>query len=147
MYLHAPDRTTPFEETCRAMDAEWRKGKFARFGISNYRADEVEAIVDICEKEGFVKPSVYQGRYNAIIRGGEEMLFPILRKHGIAFYAYRSVLLHYPEAVQRYYSFCAQIVSQSDSCPAPSVQQQPASSPERLPPSPPTCPALAGTQM
>lgn len=106
MYLHAPDRTTSFEETCRAMDAEWRKGKFARFGLSNYRADEVEAIVDICEREGLVKPSVYQGRYNAIIRGGEEVLFPILRKHGIAFYAYRSAfvpkneLLHYPEATQ-----------------------------------------------
>lgn len=92
MYLHAPDRTTPFEETCRAMDAEWRKGKFARFGISNYRADEVEEIVSICERAGLVKPSVYQGRYNAIIRSGEEKLFPVLRKHGIAFYAYRSVL-------------------------------------------------------
>lgn len=88
MYLHAPDRTTPFEETCRAMDAEWRKGKFARFGISNYRADEVEEIVSICERAGLVKPSVYQGRYNAIIRSGEEKLFPVLRKHGIAFYAY-----------------------------------------------------------
>ena len=94
MYLHAPDRGTPFEETCRAMDAEWKKGKFARFGISNYRADEVEAIVGICDREGLVKPSVYQGRYNAIIRGGEETLFPMLRKHGIGFYAYR--LVTYP---------------------------------------------------
>lgn len=89
MYLHAPDRHTPFEETCRAMDAEYRKGKFARFGISNYTADEVEEIVSICEKHGFVKPSVYQGRYNPIIRSGETQLFPVLRRHGISFYAYR----------------------------------------------------------
>ncbi|OOO14002.1 NADP-dependent oxidoreductase domain-containing protein [Aspergillus flavus] len=88
MYLHAPDRHTPFEETCRAMDAEYRKGKFARFGISNYTADEVEEIVSICEKHGFVKPSVYQGRYNPIIRSGETQLFPVLRRHGISFYAY-----------------------------------------------------------
>ncbi|GAB1199415.1 hypothetical protein APSETT444_008763 [Aspergillus pseudonomiae] len=58
MYLHSPDRHTPFEETCRAMDAEYRKGKFARFGISNYTADEVEQIVTICERHRFVKPII-----------------------------------------------------------------------------------------
>jgi aflatoxin B1 aldehyde reductase len=89
MYLHTPDRSTPFEETCRAMDAEYQRGSFARFGVSNYTAGEVRQILDICEREGLVKPSVYQGRYNAIIRGGETELFPLLREHGIAFYAYR----------------------------------------------------------
>ncbi|KAF5863269.1 hypothetical protein ETB97_010391 [Aspergillus alliaceus] len=88
MYLHSPDRSTPLEETCRAMDAEYREGRFARFGLSNYRADEVAEILMICEKHGFVKPTVYQGRYNAIIRSGETHLFPLLRRHGISFYAY-----------------------------------------------------------
>ncbi|OGM47160.1 hypothetical protein ABOM_003998 [Aspergillus bombycis] len=88
LYLHAPDRATPFEETCRAIDAEYRARKFARFGLSNYTAEEVEEIVTICEKHGLVKPSVYQGRYNAIIRSAEAQLFPVLRRHGIAFYAY-----------------------------------------------------------
>lgn len=89
MYLHSPDRATPFEETCRAMDQEYRRGRFERFGLSNYRADEVEEIVRICEEHGWVQPTVYQGRYNAIIRSGEELLFPVLRRHGIGFYAYR----------------------------------------------------------
>ena len=44
MYLHAPDRTTPFEETCRAMDAAYRSGAFERFGLSNYTAEEVQRI-------------------------------------------------------------------------------------------------------
>jgi aflatoxin B1 aldehyde reductase len=35
-----------------------------------------------------VKPSVYQGQYNTIVRGGEKKLFPLLRKYGIAFYAF-----------------------------------------------------------
>ena len=89
MYLHSPDRTTPFEITCRAMDKAYREGKFEKFGVSNYTAEEVEEMVQICEREGLVKPSVYQGRYNAIIRSGEDGLFPTLRKHGISFYAYR----------------------------------------------------------
>ncbi|KAE8152725.1 NADP-dependent oxidoreductase domain-containing protein [Aspergillus avenaceus] len=88
MYLHSPDRTTPFEETCRAMDAEYRKGKFARFGLSNYKKEEVEEILTICETHGLVKPTVYQGRYNAIIRSAETELFPLLRQHGMSFYAY-----------------------------------------------------------
>ncbi|KAE8383101.1 NADP-dependent oxidoreductase domain-containing protein [Aspergillus bertholletiae] len=88
MYLHSPDRITPFEETCRAMDAEYRKGKFARFGISNFTAEEVEELLLVCEKHGFIKPSVYQGRYNPVIRSGEVHLFPLLRRHGISFYAY-----------------------------------------------------------
>lgn len=92
MYLHAPDRATPFEITCRAMDKAYREGKFENFGISNYMAEEVEQIVEICEREGLIKPTVYQGQYNAIARSGEENLFPTLRKHGISFYAYRCTL-------------------------------------------------------
>jgi aflatoxin B1 aldehyde reductase len=88
-YLHVPDRTTPFEETVEAMDKAYREGKFRRFGLSNYTAKEVQEIVQICEDRGFVKPTVYQGQYNAIVRGREKELFPILRKHGIAFIAWR----------------------------------------------------------
>ncbi|KAK5205467.1 hypothetical protein LTR72_007024 [Exophiala xenobiotica] len=88
MYLHAPDRATPFKETCEAMNKAYLEGKFERFGLSNYSVEEVEEIVRICEENGWVKPSVYQGQYNPICRGGEEQLFAVLRKHNIAFYAY-----------------------------------------------------------
>jgi aflatoxin B1 aldehyde reductase len=71
------------------MNKAHKAGKFERFGISNYTAEEVEKLVEICETNGWVKPSVYQGQYNAIARLNEDDLFPILRKHGISFYAYR----------------------------------------------------------
>jgi aflatoxin B1 aldehyde reductase len=89
MYLHSPDRSTPWEETCVAMNEQFLLGRFKRFGLSNYTADEVQQICEICESRGWIRPSVYQGRYNAIIRSGEDELFPVLRKWGIAFYAYR----------------------------------------------------------
>ncbi|KAF2742520.1 Aldo/keto reductase [Sporormia fimetaria CBS 119925] len=88
MYLHSPDRGTPWEETCEAMHQQWKLGRFKRFGLSNYTAEEVSQICETCDRHGWVKPSVYQGRYNAIIRGGEEELFPLLRKWGMSFYAY-----------------------------------------------------------
>ncbi|KAL9601229.1 MAG: hypothetical protein Q9219_002634 [cf. Caloplaca sp. 3 TL-2023] len=88
MYLHLPDRQTPFEDAAGAINKSIQVGKAKKFGLSNYTAAEVQEIVDICEKNGFAKPSVYQGHYNAIVRGGEKELFPVLRKHNIAFYAY-----------------------------------------------------------
>lgn len=87
-YLHVPDRDTPFEEPCEAMDIAHKAGKIKSWGLSNYTAEEVQQICDICEKNGWVKPSVYQGQYNPAVRGGEKTLFPVLRKYGIKFYAF-----------------------------------------------------------
>ncbi|MCJ1405181.1 hypothetical protein MMC11_008407 [Xylographa trunciseda] len=87
-YLHVPDRTTPFEETCEAMNTAFAAGKFEKFGLSNFSPEEVEEIVGICKKNGWVRPSVYQGHYNAITRLSEDELLPTLRKHGISYYVY-----------------------------------------------------------
>jgi len=87
-YLHMPDRSTPFEETCRAMNEAYQAGKFEKFGISNYRADEVDQIYKICKDNAWVLPTVYQGQYNAIARRPEEDLLPTLRKYNIAYYVY-----------------------------------------------------------
>ncbi|KAK1470500.1 aflatoxin B1 aldehyde reductase member 2 [Colletotrichum cuscutae] len=87
-YLHVPDRTTPFEEACEAMNQAIGEGKIKKWGISNYSAAEVQRFVNICQERGLVQPSVYQGHYNPLVRGGENDLFPVLRKNGIAFYGY-----------------------------------------------------------
>ena len=89
MFLHVPDRQTPFEETAKAMNDAYEQGKFNKWGISNYTAAELQTFLDICETKGYVKPSVYEGHYNAIVRSGEKELFPILRKHNMAFFAFR----------------------------------------------------------
>jgi aflatoxin B1 aldehyde reductase len=89
MFLHVPDRQTPFEETARAMDEAMKQGKFKHVGLSNYSAAEVQKFIDICEEKGYNKPTVYEGHYNALVRGGEKELFPLLRKHNIVFFAYR----------------------------------------------------------
>jgi aflatoxin B1 aldehyde reductase len=87
-YFHGPDRQTPLEDQCRAMDALHRQGKFARFGVCNLRAQEVESIHQICEKNGYVLPTVYQGGFNPLQRRAEFELLPTLRKLGLCFYAF-----------------------------------------------------------
>ncbi|KAF9117053.1 hypothetical protein BGX27_005603 [Mortierella sp. AM989] len=90
-YLHAPDRTTPFEETAKAMDKLYREGHFERFGLSNYASWEVALIYKICETNGYVLPTVYQGMYNPLARSVVPELLPCLKKLNIAFYAYNPI--------------------------------------------------------
>jgi len=87
-YLHAPDRSTPYEVTLREVNNLYKQGYFKRFGISNYAAWEVAQIVEICDKNGWIKPTAYQGVYNALHRAVEPELFPCLRHYGISFYEF-----------------------------------------------------------
>ncbi|PON22081.1 aflatoxin B1 aldehyde reductase member 2 [Trichoderma gamsii] len=88
LYLHQRDRTVPFEETCEALNQAYTEGKFRYWGISNLSVEEVTQLIQICDENKWVRPSVYQGHYNPIVRGAEKDLFPALRKYGMSFYAY-----------------------------------------------------------
>lgn len=87
-YLHGPDRTTPYDVTMKAVNDLYKEGHFTRFGISNYMAWEVAQICELCDRHGWIKPTVYQGVYNAIHRTVEQELFPCLRHYGIAYFNY-----------------------------------------------------------
>ncbi|KAH0525758.1 hypothetical protein TsFJ059_009177 [Trichoderma semiorbis] len=90
-YLHAPDHNTPYEDTLREVNKLYEEGYFKRFGISNYSAWETAQICEICIRNGWKKPDVYQGVYNGLHRAVEPELFPCLRNYGIAFYQYNPV--------------------------------------------------------
>ncbi|KIP05713.1 hypothetical protein PHLGIDRAFT_488312 [Phlebiopsis gigantea 11061_1 CR5-6] len=87
-YLHGPDRTTPYEVTLKAVHELYVERKFKRFGLSNFTAWEVAEIVGICQANGYIMPTAYQGIYNAVHRNVEPELFPCLRQFGIAFYGF-----------------------------------------------------------
>ncbi|KAF1951780.1 Aldo/keto reductase [Byssothecium circinans] len=78
----------PIEETLKAVNDLCKEGKFKKWGVSNYMAWEVATICEISDKQGYSRPSVYQGVYNALFRTVEHELLPCLRKYGMAFYAY-----------------------------------------------------------
>ena len=87
-YLHAPDLDTPIIETLKAVSELHAEGKFKRFGLSNYAAWQVAEIAEICKREGWLVPSVYQGMYNALTRDVERELFHCLKNYNVAFYVY-----------------------------------------------------------
>lgn len=88
LYLHAPDITTPIEETLKAINIEYKKNSFKEFGLSNFTVKQIEEIFDISRKNGYVLPTVYQGVYNLVSRNNEPELLPFLRKNGIRFIAW-----------------------------------------------------------
>ncbi|KAL2850520.1 NADP-dependent oxidoreductase domain-containing protein [Aspergillus pseudodeflectus] len=90
-YIHAPDRRVPLQDLLAGVDAVYRSGKFKRLGLSNFLPEEVKEAIRICKENDYVVPSVYQGNYNAVARHSESTLLPILREHGIAFYAYSPI--------------------------------------------------------
>ncbi|CAF2728776.1 unnamed protein product [Rotaria sp. Silwood2] len=87
-YLHAPDRSVPYEETLEEINKLHKEGKFKTFGLSNYAAWEVAQITQICIFNQWVRPRVYQGMYNALTRALEEELVPCCRHYGIDIIAY-----------------------------------------------------------
>ncbi|KAF2997404.1 hypothetical protein E8E13_005295 [Curvularia kusanoi] len=80
-YLHAPDRSVPFEKTLEAVNELHKEGKFVQLGLSNYAAWEVAEIWNIANERGWVKPTIYQAMYNAITRAIEPELIPACRKY------------------------------------------------------------------
>lgn len=87
LFLHCPDHETPLEETLYICNTLWRKEKFHKFGISNYSLLQTQQLLDVCEEEGYITPSCYQGMYNLISRKVEE-IFPLLDNYNIDFWAY-----------------------------------------------------------
>ena len=87
-YLHFPDPKTPAASVLEACAELHREGKFTELGLSNFPAWMVADAWHICEKNGWVKPTVYEGIYNPLTRHAERELNAALNHFGMRFYAY-----------------------------------------------------------
>lgn len=88
VFLHFPDPKTPIESVLSAMAELCDQGKFKNLGLSNFPAWMVADVYHICEKHGWVKPSVFEGVYNPLSRKAESELNDCLNNFGMKFYAY-----------------------------------------------------------
>ena len=88
VYLHFPDPATPVNSVLSAMSDLYDKGKFKELGLSNFPAWMVADVCHLCDKHGWIKPTVYQGIYNPLTRNAETELNAALNYFGMRFYAY-----------------------------------------------------------
>ena len=88
VYLHFPDLNTPLGYALEAMADLHSQGKFAELGLSNFPAWMVADAWHVCDRHGWVRPTVYEGIYNPLTRNAERELFLCLDRLGMRFAAY-----------------------------------------------------------
>ena len=88
VYLHFPDPATPVISVLSAMADLHDQGKYRELGLSNFPAWMVADVWHICDRHGWVKPTVYEGMYNPLTRLAEKELNACLDHFGMRYYAY-----------------------------------------------------------
>jgi aryl-alcohol dehydrogenase-like predicted oxidoreductase len=83
--VHWPDRTTPFEETMRALDELVKQGKVRAVGLSNFRLDEIKTCM------AARRVDVVQYCWNMFDRRMQQEIFPYCRENNIGVMAYGSL--------------------------------------------------------
>ena len=80
LYLaHDPDRATPIGETIGAFEELVAQGKIGAWGVSNFDAAQLGAVV----ANG--RPALVQNTYSLLERGDEELVLPLCAEHEIAY--------------------------------------------------------------
>jgi aryl-alcohol dehydrogenase-like predicted oxidoreductase len=83
--VHWPDRTVPFDETLGALDELVDAGKIRFIGLSNFKAEEIEACLAIRRID------VVQYGYHLFDRRMQRDIWPLCEANGIGVMAYGSL--------------------------------------------------------
>ncbi len=87
-YMHAPDHQTTLEDALHTMDTLARDGKIRALGLSNFASWQIAEAVALCDRHGWLKPTVVQPMYNLVARDIEREILPCCRRYGLAVCAY-----------------------------------------------------------
>ena len=87
-YAHAPDYTTPVEETLRAFDSLVKQGKVRYVACSNFRAWQVVRALAVSEQYNLARFDCIQSPYNLITRDIETELLPCCANEGVGVTVY-----------------------------------------------------------
>jgi aryl-alcohol dehydrogenase-like predicted oxidoreductase len=69
--LHAPDESTPIDETLGALDELVQAGKVREIGCSNFSAEQIDAATTTSSDRGFARFVSVQNEYSVLRRGPE----------------------------------------------------------------------------
>ncbi|WP_299665619.1 aldo/keto reductase [uncultured Psychromonas sp.] len=81
--LHYFDTNTPVEETMKALNDIVLSGKARYIGVSTMNTWQLAKILNVCDKNGWVKPINMQLQLNAAYREEEREMLPFCMDQGI----------------------------------------------------------------
>jgi aryl-alcohol dehydrogenase-like predicted oxidoreductase len=88
-FSHRPDDATPHEETLAAYDRLIRDGKVRSIGASNFSADQLQAALDVADRDGLPRYSSIQPEYHLMNRPAlEGPLLDLCRARGLGVIPY-----------------------------------------------------------
>ena len=87
-YLRFPVPNTSVDSVLETCTEFYEQGKLKKLGLSNFPAWMVADVWHICDKHGWIKPTVFEGVYNPLTRRAEAELNACLNNYGLRFYAY-----------------------------------------------------------
>ena len=82
-FCHSFDSETPLDETVRAIDDLVRQGKILYWGTSNWKASQLDTLLEVVKETGANRPIVEQPLYNLLDRSMEWELVPICLNEGL----------------------------------------------------------------
>jgi aryl-alcohol dehydrogenase-like predicted oxidoreductase len=85
---HRFDPETPLAETARAMDDLIGQGKMLYWGVSQWPAERIAEVVELCRREGWHPPISNQPLYNLYERGIEAAILPTCARMGLGLVVY-----------------------------------------------------------
>lgn len=80
---HRFDPETPVLETAMAMDDLIRRGLVLYWGTSQWPAERIAEVVELCRREGLHRPISNQPLYNLFDRGIEKSILPTSQRYGL----------------------------------------------------------------
>jgi aryl-alcohol dehydrogenase-like predicted oxidoreductase len=85
---HAPDPSTPVEETLSAFAAAVHKGQIRAYGVSNVDARLLESLLTTAERLGLPGPEFVQNGFSLLGRDDERDLLPLIAGAGLGYMAF-----------------------------------------------------------
>ena len=88
-FCHSFDSETPLDETVRAIDDLVRQGKILYWGTSNWKASQLDTLLEVVKETGANRPIVEQPLYNLLDREVVEgELEQAVERHGMGLVTY-----------------------------------------------------------
>ncbi len=88
-YLHKYDPDTKPQEIARAMGEELREGTIRAWGVSNYSASQLSALLSAAKAEGVPSPVLCQPPLSLLNTAALEELIPLCVKEGLGVVPYQ----------------------------------------------------------
>jgi L-glyceraldehyde 3-phosphate reductase len=88
-YMHKPDPNTPLAESVQAFDDLIDMGRIRHWAISNFSAEQISDLLQVCDENSWRRPVALQPPYSLLKPDIEEDILPLCQQEGIAVFPYQ----------------------------------------------------------